>query len=93
MQITKLCLQLLLPIIHDRRDSITTQTSVPIRAVMNAFPMLVLPLNNLVTTKIIIVEITRPITKMTAGLSNSNDAIKIYIVVKRINSCIEILIV
>jgi hypothetical protein len=60
---------------------------------MNAFPMLVLPLNNLVTTKIIIVEITRPITKMTAGLSNSNDAIKIYIVVKRINSCIEILIV
>ncbi len=60
---------------------------------MNAFPMLVLPLNNLVTTKIIIVEITRPITKMTAGLSNSNDAITIYIVVKRINSCIEILIV
>ena len=55
----------------------TTQTSVPIRAVMNAFPMFVLSLNNLVTTKIIIVEITRPITKTTAGLSSSNDAIMI----------------
>ena len=32
---------------------------------MNAFPMFVLPLNSLVTTKIIMVEITRPITKMT----------------------------
>lgn len=39
---------------------------------MNAFTMSVLPLNNLVTTKIIIVEMTRPITKMIAGLSNSN---------------------
>jgi hypothetical protein len=44
---------------------------------MNAFPMFVLSLNNLVTTKIIIVEMTRPITKMTAGSSNSNDAITI----------------
>ena len=41
---------------------------------MNAFPMFVLPLNNLVTMKIMIVEITSPITKMTAGLSISNDA-------------------
>jgi hypothetical protein len=44
---------------------------------MNAFPMFVLSLNNLVTTKIIIVEMTRPITKMTAGLSNSNHVITI----------------
>ncbi len=41
---------------------------------MNAFTMPVPPPNNLVTTKIIIVEMTRPITKMMAGLSNSNDA-------------------
>jgi hypothetical protein len=39
--------------------------------------MFVLSLNNLVTMKIMIVEITRPITKITAGLSNSNDAIMI----------------
>jgi hypothetical protein len=44
---------------------------------MNAFPMFVLPLNNLVTTKIMIVEIIRPITKITAELSISNDAIMI----------------
>ena len=56
---------------------------------MNAFPMFVLSLNNLVTMKIIIVEITRPITKMTAGLSISNDAIMIQISMKKINSCIE----
>ena len=53
----------------------TTQTNVPMRAVMNALPMFVLPLNNLITMKITIVEITRPITKITAGLSISNDAI------------------
>jgi hypothetical protein len=44
---------------------------------MKAFPMFVLPLNNLVTIKIMIVEITRPNRKITAGLSNSNDAFMI----------------
>ena len=52
---------------------------------MNALPMFVLPLNSLVIIKIIIVEMTRPITKMTAGLSISNDAIMIYIIMKKIN--------
>lgn len=60
---------------------------------MNALPMFVLPLNSLVIIKIIIVEMTRPITKMTAGLSISNDAIMIYIIMKKINRCIEFLIV
>lgn len=41
---------------------------------MNALPMFVLPLNSFVIIKIIIVEMTKPITKMMAGLSISNDA-------------------
>jgi len=60
---------------------------------MNAFPMFVLPLNSLAIIKIIIVEMTKPITKMMAGLSISNDAIMIYIIMKKINRCIEFLIV
>ena len=58
---------------------------------MKAFPMFVLPLNNLVTMKIMIVEITRPNRKITAGLSNSNYAIMIVYYGAKINSYIVFL--
>ena len=53
---------------HDQTDNKQSpKRPAPTTAVMKAFPMFVLPLNNLVTMKIITVEITRPITKITAG--------------------------
>ncbi|CAN5623542.1 hypothetical protein BH18THE1_BH18THE1_04320 [soil metagenome] len=60
--------QLRLIVAHDQTDNKqSSKRPAPTTPVMKAFPMFVLPLNNLVTMKIITVEITRPITKITAG--------------------------
>jgi len=58
---------------------------------MKAFPMFVLPPNNFVIMKIMIVEITRPITKITAGALSSNSDIESIYYVGRIKGCMAVI--